>query len=133
MSTIYEIPLLPGTPQIFPIALANITYNLRFDYEDVSASFTTVSGQFYLADGFSVAQYSQSLPKSDAGWIMDVSDDLGNPIVCGIPLITGADLLAQYAYLGIGGKMFVLMNGGIATVPGFNDLGVEGRLYFETL
>ncbi|HFU7544833.1 TPA: hypothetical protein ACH7AF_005090 [Escherichia coli] len=33
----------------------------------------------------------------DLYWIMDLQNDRGEPVISGIPLVTGADLLAQYA------------------------------------
>lgn len=35
------------------------------------------------------------------GWFMDIADDNENPILMGIPLVTGSNLLEQFAYLGI--------------------------------
>ncbi len=40
-------------------------------------------------------------------WGLDIGDASNNPIVCGIPLIPGVNLLAQYAYLGISGELIV--------------------------
>ena len=67
----------------------------------------------------------------EGGWILDISDAAGNPLACGIPLVTGLNLLKQYAYLGIGGRLFIMTPGDPAAVPGFNDLGAGTRLYFE--
>lgn len=67
----------------------------------------------------------------EGGWILDISDAAGNPLVCGIPLVTGLNLLKQYAHLGIGGRLFVLDVADPASPPGFNDLGTNARLYFE--
>ena len=65
------------------------------------------------------------------GWFFDLGDQDGNPLLCGQPLVTGADLLAQYGYLGIGGKLFVATDGDLGAVPTFDGLGVTSRLYFE--
>ncbi|MDR3488822.1 MAG: hypothetical protein P4M05_28455 [Bradyrhizobium sp.] len=99
--TIYEIPLSPN-PQTMSITLAGVVYQLRFHYANVR----------------------------EGGWLLDISDNLGNPLVCGIPLVTGVDLLAQYAYLGIGGVLFVKSDGDPDAVPTFDDLGVTSHLYF---
>jgi hypothetical protein len=37
-----------------------------------------------------------------AFWCLDIMDSTGADLIKGIPLITGADLLAQYRYLGLG-------------------------------
>lgn len=41
-------------------------------------------------------------------WFLDLMDSAGNLIIGGIPLITGADLLEQYAYLNFGFSLYVL-------------------------
>lgn len=102
--SIFEIPLKPSTPTKMAIQFPNgNTYNLRFAFVNVD----------------------------QGGWIMDISDVNGNPLVCGIPLVTGADLLAQYAYLGLGGPMYVISDGWPAAVPTFANLGSGSRLYIE--
>jgi hypothetical protein len=69
---------------------------------------------------------------TDNCWILDISDSNDNPIVCGIPLITGADLLAQYAYLGFGCQMFATTDGDPAEPPTFYNLGSAGHLRLVT-
>ena len=85
------------------ISLGDATYNLRFFYADTD----------------------------EGGWMMDMSDDSGNAIVCGIPLVTGADLLEQYEYLGIGGALYVRTDGDPGAVPAFGNLGTTAHLYWE--
>jgi hypothetical protein len=100
---IYEIPISPN-PQRFSISMAGAAYNLRLIYIDAP----------------------------DAGWLLDIDDVNDNPLICGIPLVTGADLLAQYAYLGIGGQLFCTTDGDPSAVPTFANLGVTSHLYFQT-
>jgi hypothetical protein len=67
----------------------------------------------------------------DCGYVLDILDgNTGTPIVCGIPLVTGCDLLGQYAYLGLGGSLFVLTSGDPYAMPGYADLGVISFLYW---
>lgn len=69
----------------------------------------------------------------DGGWILDIlnsSDKPGRPIVCGIPLVTGANLLEQYSHLGISGELWVATDADPDAVPTFDNLGQAGRLYF---
>ena len=101
--TISEIPLSPN-PQTMTINLAGAAYQLRFHFANVE----------------------------EGGWLLDIADNNGNPLVCGIPLITGADLLKQYAYLGIGGMLFVKTDGDPGARPTFENLGVTSHLYFAT-
>lgn len=100
--TVYEIPT-STTPQAFQIALAGVTYNLVLKWNLQNGS-----------------------------WMIDIADADNNPLVNGIPLITGADLLAQYAYLGIGGQLRVQTDTDVDAVPTAENLGTHGHLYFVT-
>jgi hypothetical protein len=94
---VFEIPLTP-MPQTFYISLSGTQYQLVFNYRNVSMG----------------------------GWVMDINDPLGNPLVCGIPLVTGANLLGQYGYLDFAGGMMVLSDGDWDAVPTFANLGLVG-------
>lgn len=99
MTTAYEIPLSPQ-PQTFNIALAGTTY------------------------GFTVQWNVQN-----ASWIIDIADASGNPIVSGIPMVTGCDLLEQYGYLNFGFQLVAQTDNSPATVPTFDALGTTAHLY----
>ena len=101
MSTAYEIPITPSVPQTFTISLAGTFYNLT-------------------------VRWSTSM----AAWFLDLADATNNFLLNGVPLITGADLLAQYAYLDIGGQLVVQSDNDLSLVPDFDTLGVTGHLYF---
>lgn len=103
MPTIAEIPLSPQA-QTFGITLA----------------------------GRPLAMTLKFMEAGGAGWILDIADSRGNPLVGGIPLVTGHDLLEQYAYLGLGGQLFVSTNGDPDAVPTYANLGVASHLYFVT-
>ena len=106
MTTIYEVPL-SATPQTLNVVIGPSTYQLAFKF--------------------------MNSPRDAGFWIMDISDSVGNAIVCGIPLVTGADLLAQYGYLGIQGQMFVRTDGGSPDdTPTFTNLGSSCHLYVAT-
>lgn len=66
------------------------------------------------------------------GWYLDIADSAGNPLVQSIPLVTGADLLAQYGYLGINGQLRVQTDNDPDAVPTFENLGKQSHLYFVT-
>lgn len=105
MSTTYEVPTT-SRPQSFSAVFPDgNTYNLRLQY------------QF----------------NSDNCWLLDISDANNTPLKCGIPLITGADLLAQYDYI-FGGafSMFATTDGDPATPPTFYNLGTTGHLRVST-
>ena len=102
--TAYEIPLSP-TPQQFRIALGPNEYELRFTYQNVP----------------------------EGGWVMDITDSVtSEPLVCGVPLVTGADLLAQYAYLGIPGALYATTDGNPDAKPVFANLGTTAHLLYVT-
>ena len=70
---------IPLSPdnQLFRIQLAETTYTLRVIWRD------------------------------SAGWILDVQDSSGEPLLSGVPLVTGVNLLEQYPQLGINGALLV--------------------------
>ncbi len=102
LPAIYEIPLQTGIPQSFQIQLAGVQYRLTLQYRNDPAG----------------------------GWVLDIADAVGNDIVTGIPLVTGADLLAQYGYLGFGGRLRVQTSSNPDAVPTFKNLGDDGLLYW---
>ena len=65
-------------------------------------------------------------------WVVDIMNPDGTLLYCGMPLVTGEDLLKQFEYLGIRGQMVVFTDqtatGGL--VPDFDDLGSNGHVYF---
>lgn len=101
MVTYLEIPLT-ADPQTFKITLGKIDYRLTVQYRNAGG----------------------------AGWILDVADEDGNPMVSGIPLVTGVDLLGQCAYLGFGGRLWVQGAADPDDVPTFDDLGVGSKVYW---
>jgi hypothetical protein len=103
VTTFFQVPL-QAAPQRLTITLAGVQYTLTLQYRN------TVEG----------------------GWILDIGDSNNNPIVQGIPLVTGADLLAQYAYLGFGGQLRVQTTSNPDAVPTFENLGTDGLLWFVT-
>ncbi|RQZ31531.1 hypothetical protein DIE14_01040 [Burkholderia sp. Bp9017] len=103
MTTFYEIPLTPD-PQTFTLTLSGVTYTMTVQYRAAGGT----------------------------GWILDVADANGNPLVAGIPLVTGIDLLGQYAYLGFGGRLWVQGAANPDDVPTFDDLGVGSHVFWVT-
>lgn len=43
-----------------------------------------------------------------AGWMLDMLNASGAPVITGIPLLPGQDLLAQYAWLNPDGRLIVI-------------------------
>lgn len=101
-STVNEVPLLPQ-PQRLTISLVGTFYVLTVRWSPPNQS-----------------------------WMMDVADSSGTPIASGLPLVTGADLLEQLGYLGIGGQFIVQTDNEADAVPTLANLGTNGHLYFLT-
>ena len=66
----------------------------------------------------------------EAGWALDIADASKTPIVSGIPLVTGCDLLAQYKHLGFAGRMWVQTIDDPDVVPTFDNLGSGCKLFW---
>ena len=54
------------------------------------------------------------------------------PVISGIPLVTGADLLAQYACMGLGFKLLVVCDDNTQDYPTKTDLGGRSHLLVST-
>ena len=61
-------------------------------------------------------------------WVLDLADSNGSAIISGIPMITGADLLAQYRYM----ALVVLCDVAGQENPTQFDLGTLSHLYVFT-
>lgn len=99
MSTYYEIPLSPQ-PQTFNITLGGVQYQFLVTWNVVNAS-----------------------------WMINIADSSENPILSGIPMVTGVDLLEQYGYLGFQFQLICQTDNAPDVVPTFADLGTTGHLY----
>lgn len=100
---VYRIPL-SSEPQRFTINLGGIEYGLTVRYRNATMG----------------------------GWVIDVTDRSGVQMVNGIPLVTGADLLAQYSHLGFAGELRVQTGDDPDEVPTFTNLGEQSHLYWIT-
>lgn len=106
MSRTFEIPLLAGTDQTLEVTFLGIVYKMRLHWNEFSQC-----------------------------WIMDLSDPgTGVPRLRGVPLVTGADLFAQYPEYQFGGSLVVLTFGGGPNspydMPTKAGLGIDSHLYY---
>lgn len=104
MAIYYKISLQVGTPQTFQIVLGTLTYQLTFIYRNDPGGFNC--------------------------WSLDIADISGNPIVQGIAVVTGADLLAQYRHLGFTGSLVVITTSNPDAIPTFDNLGSDANVYW---
>ncbi|EHZ8806233.1 hypothetical protein SP047_004302 [Salmonella enterica] len=65
-------------------------------------------------------------------WCLDLMDRSGSLIIGGMPLVTGADLLAQYGYLNLGFSLYVVCDEPANDYPTKTDLGIRSHLYVES-
>jgi hypothetical protein len=97
----YIVPLTPE-PQAFDAVMAGVPYRLT-------------------------VRWCGAL---EGGWMLDIADAEGAPLIAGIPLVTGADLLAPYPDLAIGGMLWLYSIDEMP--PAFRELGETVQLIFET-
>lgn len=100
MAITYEIPTAPRAER-FTISLAGVAYQLTL---------------YWCAPTNS--------------WVLDIADAGGAPLVCGIPVVPGIDLVAQHQHLGFGGQIIAVVDGDAAAVPNYSGMGTTGHLYF---
>lgn len=103
MTTFFSVPL-QAQPQRFTITLSGVNYTLTVQYRNIAMG----------------------------GWVLDIGDANNVPIAQGLPLVTGANLLAQYAYLGFVGALWVQTQSNPDAVPTFQNLGSDGLVYYVT-
>ncbi|XTZ36840.1 phage baseplate plug family protein [Salmonella enterica] len=65
-------------------------------------------------------------------WIVDLEDASGIPLICGTPLVVGADLLAQYEYMALGFRLMVVCDDATQDYPTKTDLGQASHLLIIT-
>lgn len=102
MTTAFEVPL-SAQPQLFQISLAGTSYFMRIVWNTILEV-----------------------------WVMDLLNADRTPLLNGVPLITGLDLLAQYKYLGIQGSLIVQSGADNDALPTFENLGDTSHLFFVT-
>lgn len=74
----------------------------------------------------------RTLWRDDAGWVIDLMDSSGKAIATGMPLVTGANLMAQYAHLNLGFGLVVVCDYPAQDYPTKTDLGINSHLLAVT-
>jgi hypothetical protein len=104
--TIAEIPTQPGRPFSEQLTWQGVQYTLQFKWNQASYC-----------------------------WVLDIYDSGDvNPILTGLPLVTGTDVLGQFGYLPVAAQAVITVmtiGPGISpdSVPTFTNLGDDGRVY----
>jgi hypothetical protein len=105
----FNIPLAPE-PAAFGITLAGKEYRFTFRWFSSPGHVDTGDTLF-------------------GSWVLDIEEAEGaEPLIMGIPLVAGCDLLEQYACLEFGGELWVDGD----TPPGLENIGTEVELVFIT-
>lgn len=99
---VYEIPLSP-VAQTLSISLGSVQYRLTVRWNRVLRA-----------------------------WVLDIADADNVSVLTGAPLVTGIDLLEQYAHLEFGGSLVVQSDLAGEAAPDYTSLGVTGHLYWVT-
>ena len=99
MSTPYEIPL-SGGPQALRVPIGGVNYRFTLKWNRPASC-----------------------------WVLDIADASGTDLVCGVPLVTGIDLLYPFQYLGLGVQLFVQSDFDANQQPTYDSLGKTSRLF----
>lgn len=102
MPTAFLIPTTPES-QTFKVVLAGVTYSVSLNWSEVASA-----------------------------WVLDLADASGIPILSGLTVVAGTDLLSPYLYMNFGGSLVAATSGDITQPPTFDNLGSTGNLYFIT-
>jgi len=99
--SIFELPLTPH-PQYLTVRLVGVHYRLKLAW---------------------------NIPAHC--WVLDWATIEGVPILNGMAIVTGSDLLAQYEYLGIRGQLLAITDQTRGDLPPtYEGLGLTGHVYF---
>lgn len=101
MVQVFDIPLKIGTPQTFLVTFGGVDYRFTLQWRDAGD-----------------------------GWILDIGDSGNAPLICGIPLVTGANLLEQFSDIDLGGELWVVTDATPSAVPTFASIGDTSHLRF---
>ncbi|WP_291348077.1 MULTISPECIES: phage baseplate plug protein [unclassified Acinetobacter] len=77
------------------------------------------------------AQYKLQLIYRVDHWYLDIFDTAENPLIAGLPMLVGDNLLVQHQHI-IKGALYVL-NTNEDESQAFSDLGINIKLYWSDL
>lgn len=103
MATTYEFPLRPEAQQM-TIQLGEVEYVVRFGWCDAP----------------------------DGGWFIDMTALDGAPLIRGLPLTAGENVLQQFDHFGIPGEIRVQTDNDELVEPTYGNLGSNGKVLFIT-
>lgn len=65
-------------------------------------------------------------------WVLDFADADQVPVLSGVPLVAGCDILGQHQHLGFGGSLVAQADASEFLPPDFTNLGTTARVLFVT-
>ncbi|MBL0320451.1 MAG: hypothetical protein IPP74_14345 [Alphaproteobacteria bacterium] len=66
-------------------------------------------------------------------WVISIAETNTNtPIITGVALVTGVNLLMQFYYTGLTGDIVVYTKGDPGALPTFDSLGNESNVFYVT-
>ena len=74
-------------------------------------------------------QYKLQLIYRASRWYLDIFDTAENPLIAGLPMVVGDNILAQHQHI-IKGSLYML-NANEDESQNFSDLGVNIKLYWS--
>lgn len=66
------------------------------------------------------------------GWFLDIAAQTGEAVISGLPLVSGYDLLKQYAWLELGFALHVVCDAEVEDNPTQSNLGTLSHLFVIT-
>ncbi len=136
---LFQIPSNPdlSTPSVIPVTLspALAIYGVASKGADFyEIPLRPESATFRISLSGKVYQFSVVWRDNDqGGWFLGISDFNGQPLVLGIPMVTGLNLLYQFGYLGIGADgsgLFMISDKDAFVGPSYDSLGTSCKLYY---
>lgn len=103
MGTVIEIPLSPKPQTLFLDLGTGPLWGFRLRWLDIDAGM----------------------------WVLDLLNSSGQELACGLPLVTGGDILHGLKYIGFPGVLYVVTEGDPTSPPSATNLGVTSHLMAE--
>ena len=89
---------------------------------------SVIQGSQTFSSTLNGVNYNFSIIWRGTEYILDLLDTNKNPIICGIPLVPGVDLLAPYKYLNLGFSLSISNTTNPMQEMTYSDLGITTQV-----